>query len=404
MSGTQPPNGWTGMDMWLIGNVIDLPALYDVENLGEIIRSFNRPFAHPWYGYHMDAGQCRWRVWNDAFRFMDFGISFYHEGLMLMPDFTVPEAVAALDDALRDIRAGGARLLRSLEPEVDVFIHYSQASVHAAQIEGRYADFLAARDMWIKRLVAAGAQFRFLAYEELEKGVLDAAGGRAVVLPHSAALSNGEVAALRRFAGHGGTVVGDAQTGRMNRHCRELAKNPLADVVRRDWDFGRENADGVRMFRFRSRTGLPGRYWGFTREVGRSSAPAARVVPLESPVYVYDMRGKKCLGRRDSFEVALAPGESAFYAALPYKATGLSVDGNFNLALAVQGGEAGFHPVRVEFFDMSGRSAGFSMAETVRGDGKWAPRLPHGAEPGRYQVVFTDFVTGFTASRTADFK
>lgn len=400
MSGTQPPNGWTGMDMWLIGKVVDLPALYDVENLGEIIRSFHRPFAHPWFGYRMGSEQGRWRAWNDAFRYLDFGISFYHEGLMLMPDYTVPEPVAALTEALEDLRAGGARLLRSLEGEEEAFIHYSQASVHAAQIEGRYADFVAARDMWIKRLVAAGVQFRFMSYEELENGILDRTAAKAVVLPQSAALSQAEVDALLRFAARGGRVVGDAQSGRMNRHCRELPANPLAGVVVGDHGFGKGCADGVRMFRFHSRSGLNGRYWGFTREVGSAPGAASRTVSLGKPMFVYDMRGKRRLGRRDSFKVALSSGEAAFYAVLPYEVKALHADGNCALRLEVLGGEAGFHPVMVRIFDSSGKLVGTDMTETVRGVGEWRPHLPRGAAPGRYQVVFTDFVSGCTASRT----
>jgi hypothetical protein len=412
MSGTQPPNGWTGMDMWLIGGVIDLPALYDVENLGEIIRSFRRPFAHPWFGYRLDGARGRWRAWNDAFRYLDFGISFYHEGLMLMPDYTVPGPVAELADALSDLRAGGARLLRSLEGEEEVLVHYSQASVHAAQIEERYDDFLGVRDSWCRRLVACGKQFRFVAYAEIEDGILDRTEAKTVILPHSAALSAKEAAALRRFASRGGRIVGDAHSGRMDEHCRELEKNPIADIVSRDDGFGKASTDGVREFRFRSRKGLPGRYYGFTRDVDAKGGKARRTVRLGRPGFVYDLRRKLALGLKDSFEFEIAPGDAAFFAVLPYEAGAFAAKGPaevaigaeavFSLKLAVSSGKSGFHPVKVEVFGEDGLKidAESGMSQIEKSAGEWSFRVGRGAAPGVRRVVFTDFITGRTSACT----
>ncbi len=398
MSGTQPPNGWTGMDMWLIGKVVNLPALYDVEDLGEIIRSFGRPFAHPWYGYRLNGPQIRWRVWNDAFRFLDFGISFYHEGLMLMPDYTVPEQVAMLADAILDLRAGGARLLRSLEGEDEALIHYSQASIHAAQIEDRYQDFLAARSSWIRRLVAAGVQFRFASYEELENGLLDRSSARFVILPHSAALSAGEVEALRRFAARGGTVVGDVHTGRMDQHCRTLERNPLEGTMKRDADFGEERHDGIRVFRLHSRLGLPGTFFGFTRELTSAPGVASRRIRLPAPAFVHDLRKKTMHGPVSEFAVELAPGDAAFYAALPYRVDAISAGKDFSIAIKTSPVACGLHPVKVELFTPDGRPAGSCMAEVVGGKGSWKDRVPQKVKPGRYQAVFVDFISGKTCT------
>ena len=408
MSGTQPPNGWTGMDMWLIGKVVDLPALYDVENLGEIIRSFRRPFAHPWFGYRFDGARGRWRAWNDAFRFLDFGISFYHEGLMLMPDYTIPVQVAELGEALVDLRAGGARLLRSLEAEEEALVHYSQASVHAAQIENRYADFLGVRDVWCRRLVASGVQFRFVAYEEIEQGILDSTGAKAVILPHSAALSAKEVGALRRFAARGGRVIGDAHSARMDEHCRELAENPLADAVVTAFDFGPEIHDGIRVFKFRSRLGLPGAYYGFTRDVDGKGAEAARKIKLPRKGFVYDLRRKRALGLRAAFDVALKPSEAAFFAVLPYRVESMtarlegmvSAGGTARISLSMQVSEglSAFHPVKADVYDREGRllEAASGMTEIIKGTGEWKFKVPAEVSEGG-RAVFTDFITGRTA-------
>ena len=392
MSGTQPPNGWTGMDMWLMSKVIDLPAAYDVENLGEIIRSFNRPCCHPWFGYGMTAEGGVFRLWNDAFRYLDFGLSFYHEGLILMPDFTVPPQVRALVRELRDLREGGARLLRSLEGRKRALVHYSQASVHAAQIEERYADFVAARDRAVRRLVETDTQFRFVSYEEIENGALEDAEVEILVLPHSAALSKKEALAMRRFSARGGRIVGDVHSGKMDQHCRTLPRSSLSGVVAFDDGLGAGRSDGIRMYEYVSREGLPGTYYGFTRAVAiKPAGTARRTVRLASPMNVYDMRKKRFLGCVSSFEVALGPAEAAFFAALPYRVGEIKADRAGNIVLAVSAGSSGLHPVRMDAYVADGRRIATEIISVVGGRGRWT--LPHGAS-GVSQLVFTDFVSG----------
>ena len=393
MSGTQPPNGWTGMDMWRMSKVIDLPAAYDVENLGEIIRSFNRPCCHPWFGYGMSAEGGAFRLWNDAFRYLDFGVSFYHEGLVLMPDFTVPAQVKALVREMRDLRSGGAMLLRSLEVRSKAMIHYSQASVHAAQIEERYPDFLAARDTAIRRLVSTGTQFRFASYEEIEGGVLDDAGLEVLVLPHSAAISQKEALAIRRFAARGGRVVGDAAIcGKMDQHCSTLSKGSLDGILTPDDGLGDGCSDGIRVYEYVSRKGHPGAFYGFTRAPGaKPTGTARRTVPLASPMHVYDMRRKRALGLVSSFEVALRPAEAAFFAALPYRVERLEADAAGRLSIVASPGVPGMHPVLMDVYDEKGRRIASSTMPTVGGSGRW--KLPGDVQAAQ-RIVFTDFISG----------
>jgi hypothetical protein len=252
-------------------------------------------------------------------------------------------------------------------------------------------------------------QFRFIAYAELESGVLDRTEAKTVILPHSAALSAEETDALRRFAARGGRVVGDAQAGRMDEHCHELRINPLAGILTDDPAFGPELNDGVRVFRFRSRLGLPGRYFGFTRDVDAKDASSRRTVTLECPAFVYDLRAKRALGCVKSFETELAPGAATFYAALPYEVKAFTVsapaessgtDAVFKLSLAVSTGKSGYHPVKVDVYDAAGKrlEAECGMTEITRGTGEWRLRPPQDAPHGPRRIVFTDFFTGRTCA------
>ena len=388
ISGTQPANGYTGMDYWRLAQIVDLPALYDLENTGEIVRSF-RTFAHPWYGYGASAAEIRWQLWRDAFRYLDFGISYYHEGLMLRPDYTLSEPVAAAGEIVREWRTGAARLLRALASDPAVLVHYSHASAYAAQIEGRYREFAAARDFWVQRLVATATPFRFVAYAEIEAGELRRTTARTVVLPESAALSDAEAAELAAFAARGGKIVARGPTGLFDGHCAARPRPALAGRVTDDDGLGVSATDGIRTFAWRLRAGGPVRYWGFVRNLEPSgAAPAARTQELSAPGYVYDLRRGGAPQYARKFTVALAPGEAAFFAVLPYRVTGLSATASGEVRLAVSEGVAAYHPVHVAMCDAAGRICTEEVIDVHAGRGLWhPPSAPVAA------VVFTDYIS-----------
>jgi len=103
-------------------------------------------------------------------------------------------------------------------------------SVHAAGIlghhprreedgdEGEKADrsFPANRDGWAKVLDDLGLAIRFVATPPVEEGALR--GKKVLVLPYSLALSDREVAEIRRFVEDGGLLLADAGTGLFDEH------------------------------------------------------------------------------------------------------------------------------------------------------------------------------------------
>ena len=410
MSGTQQPTGWTGMDMWLIGQIIDIPAAYDHAELAEVVRSFGHPLVKPWYGYGHTGASQRYRIWHDAFRFRSFGVSFYSGNSILMPDYTTPRPVADIIDALADLRAGGARLLASLESEEDVLVHYSQASIHAAQIEERYPEFVATRERLVKRLNAADLAYRFVAYAELEDGVLDRTRAGTVVLPKSFALSDAECAALRRFAERGGKVVGSADCGLFDEHCKMRTKSPIADILSSEFDFGPDPRDGVRMFRLKSAdAGRTGRYYGFVRGLD-AQGECVRKIRLDSPASVYDLRKKRLLGRVSEFPVRIAPGEAAFFAALPYEVRSLAVDAppaaaagdevRLSFRIGATSAVSAPHPVSVAVYRPDGTEEPLygGVADARDGRGSHVFRFALNDRTGDWRIILADFVSGKSAA------
>ena len=411
MSGTQPPNGWTGMDMWLVSKSVDEPAAYDSSLLGEMVRSFGRPFVKPWCGYGGGPVDMKRRLWTGAFNYLDYGISFWENFNFLMPDYTLPSTVKLLKRELVDLQSGGARLLRSLEGTPDVLLHYSQASVHLAQIEERYGELMAEQERWIKRFALTGKTFRYVAYAELEDGELDRSAAKILVLPHSAAMSEKEVAAVLRFRARGGEVFGDAESGLFDEHCVIRSASPLAGKVRTDNDLGPTFKDGYRPFYLRPREkGVEGRYWGYVRATDVPEGLASRTVALEKPAYVYDLRKKRSLGKVASFDVKLAAAEAAFFAALPYEIGPVSVQAaetvcvgdvvRIAVRVGLPSGAKACHPVRVDVIDPKGnRSFLYSgVADAAGGKGEWSFRTALDDAAGKWRIVVTDFITGRTAS------
>ena len=362
MSGTQPPNGYTGMDMWLLSESIGVAAAYDVDNLAEIVRSFRRPLIKPWYGYGASGPNVERRVWYDALRFRNFGVSYFDGMNILQPDYTIPKQVEELHSALRFFIDGGGALLRTLDERPQALIHYSQASIHASQIEKRYDAFLAARATWCKLLDDMNVSYRFVAYAELESGELDRTPARVLILPESSALSDGELAAIRRFVAKGGRVVGDRHSATHDIHCNFLGRSALQDLfaagkggvcidrilpqycnlrmmdskvqeaVRyrdgiasqfsdvlpsRGVEFKSDGITGVRTFVLAPMAGGAERYLGFVREGESNGSSGVTQVRLPSLCRVRDMRKGLDLGVRKVFDVQLDPYQAAFYKVEP---------------------------------------------------------------------------------------
>ena len=430
MSGTQQPNGYTGMDMWLLSDTIDIAAAYDDNNLAEIVRSFGHPQIKPWYGYGAAGPDIGRRVWFDAFRFRNYGVSFYDWMNFLLPDFTLPQPVKDLQASLEDLRRGGGLLLRHLEENPQVLIHYSQASIHAAAIESRTEEFLSARSRWCRLLDSAHLPYRFVAYGEIERGDLAKLGARILVLPQSTAMSAREVQEIERFAAAGGLVLGDADSNIMNEHCTLRAKGGLRGLVpfdlpsgtvetlakvagerlpRPEIGFSETREAGVRTFVYQPSDRGKERYLGFVRETNAKGPDAVEInVSLPKPMFIYDMRQSRALGRQTVLAIRLEKSQAAFFALLPDEAGQLSM----HVSPSVTAGDVvsielempglRFGPVAVTLTDPKGRRSEPYSQVVACEDGKAILRIRTALNDvlGTWRVHAEDFIGGTSAEGT----
>ncbi|MBE6357053.1 MAG: hypothetical protein E7058_08090 [Lentisphaerae bacterium] len=237
-SGTQNPNAYGGMDWWKQMQAFDVLQNYSGKHYDEIHRSFGKAGYRsiPWYiGYNHLGKEQIWKIWRSSLM-GNHGMSLWCiQSTVLFPDLTFQKPLRDALPSLLTLRNGVGRLLMNVckEPAPQVAVYYSQASLRAAFIERRMPDH---QEMWTKYVLLCrnmGVPFRFVSYEEVAKGVLDNSSFKLLVMPDTTAMSDEEVAAVRRFFTNGGCVLAEGTPAKRYANCRKRETPALKDIFRR---------------------------------------------------------------------------------------------------------------------------------------------------------------------------
>ncbi|MEA3401097.1 MAG: sugar-binding protein [Armatimonadota bacterium] len=418
-----------------------------------------------WFGYRTGALGCRHFVWRFALNggvmpiwwnpvepwaYSDRGPGFT-PWYMFGPLWRETGRSKAVTGASRDLRNGIARLLRVADrARPQAAILHSQASKHLLYAQPALERGMPTDEGWDRYHASDGAMaaalirravaYRYLLPEELEGPAMR--GIDLLVLPCCLALSDESVAAIRKFAAAGGMVLADAMPATHTGHGRPRdGGSPLNEVMAGDRAFvlGRhadaEAADSLDAaiaelglqpeVRWRTRRGgLPqhtrlfrmtlgaAQYLGLLRDPSADAA-ADGPVTLELPraAWVYDSRGGRLLGRLESVEVDVAPGEARFLALLPYRPDGLSVaaSGHGDELLIEAAVQAELtptdHVVHLEVTPPGEDAPRYEYTRDVvaeHGTREIAIPLAHSDPAGIWHVSARDVATGLTASADAD--
>ena len=241
LSGTQVTSPWNGCDWRRLDAVIDDFLSYSGGNQWDIHRSFAKPGARIgfWTGYGRKGPAVKHEVWTAALQGVLHPQLFWSPSIV-NPDLTFSRSGRDLGEVFQALRFEGiGRLLMEAERLDDgIGVHYSMPSVHAAGVLGYHdrdaaktgqASFPANRDGWVRLLDDLGLSFRFLAASQVEEGALR--GLRAFVLPCSTALSDGEVAEIRRFVEEGGVLLADGAPALFDEHVAWRETGALDDLL-----------------------------------------------------------------------------------------------------------------------------------------------------------------------------
>jgi hypothetical protein len=247
LEGAQAP-GWGGYDYGQLAPAVDAMEIYDMGNAIEIARSLNPNLRVLVTCFGTDAAEQHhlWRVWLLG---AQGTIIWDEDGSVAGPDGQPGPRGALFAPIWREqTGALGAQLLEAQPAPGQVAILYSQASLRMtwlldrrpggdawverdAEAEGADNPWRAATRRAARALAGLGAQPRWITPETLLAGELTRDGTRVLVLPHSIALSNEEVAAVRGFAEAGGLILADVPPGERDALGRPRNAAPFVDLI-----------------------------------------------------------------------------------------------------------------------------------------------------------------------------
>lgn len=245
--GAQVP-GWGGYDYGQLAPAVDVMEIYDDGNAIEIARSLNPDLRVLVTCFGADAAE-EHRLWHAWLLGAQGTIIWDEDGSVVGPDGQPGPRGALFAPMWREqTGALGAQLLEAQPVPGQVAILYSQASFRMTWLLDRRPG----GDAWVERdaeaetadnpwraatrraaraLAGLGAQPRWITPEALSSGELTRDGTRILVLPHSIALANEEVAAVRGFAEAGGLILADLPPGERDALGRRRNAPPFADLV-----------------------------------------------------------------------------------------------------------------------------------------------------------------------------
>ncbi|SEN87756.1 beta-galactosidase [Paenibacillus sp. OV219] len=231
MSGCQASTAYSGYDYYRLHQHVGYFEAYGVGNQYEFHRSFAKPgtIIGGWFGYGVDGVTASHSVWHALYHGLTL-CNLFWEYSLINPDYTFSASARDFSMPFKEIREEGiGKLLlhASQRDHCGIAVHYSMASVRGTTIVSDKSRFEKNRQGWIHLLEDCGYQYVFLASQQIEAGELLERGFKLLVLPYSIALSAEETEAIMRFVQEGGVIIGDFQTGLMDRHCALLMQGQL---------------------------------------------------------------------------------------------------------------------------------------------------------------------------------
>ncbi len=240
MTGTQRTVPHNGYDYFLLDQAIDHTQPYGQP---ELHKAFMRQGGKitGCTGYGVFGPKLAYELWGRLFDGHTAGSAIFWQFSTIDPDYVLCKSGRDMAETFGELRQGGmARLVAAARwsPSA-VVLFWSMPAVHGTWIqdgkivEGDGAPSLSFErwesnyESWKTLLNDLGVPFRAMGHQQLDSGWLAGCGAKILVLPNTIALSAKGAEEIRRFVEAGGTVIGDAQAGIMDGHCKYLPAGAL---------------------------------------------------------------------------------------------------------------------------------------------------------------------------------
>ncbi len=249
IEGAQRP-GWGGYDYATLAPALDVMEIGEPDQSFALARSFNPHITLLTTALPVAAEANR--LWRSVLLGGRGVVLWDENGTVMRPDGTPGPGGIALASVLAGLRGPlGTTLIAARPVRARVGVLYSQASFRMRWLLDRRVERGAGRDWttrdndtdlgdspWRSALTGAAAALDHLGLhpDYLDEAALTQAhltDLHAVVLPHSIVLGSHAVAALRRFAAAGGTILADAEPGEYDDLGNRRPASPLAGLGQR---------------------------------------------------------------------------------------------------------------------------------------------------------------------------
>lgn len=233
MSGTESPYVSSGFDWWKMSGALGTVWSYDGIQV-ELLRSFapyrdivvnNYSIGYGWHGPEL---------FYLMFRSMlnqNHGLASWKADLFFTPEGSLSLSGKDTKRITDLFRTGLWEYTRSFKREKNVAVLYSMSSLRAAFAEGKYERYRDSVQGWSNLLYDCCISWSFIAEEQLDKGILEQEKYQVVVLPLTMAVSDKEIAALKRFVSAGGAVIMDDSAGMFSANCKPRAKSLNQEIA-----------------------------------------------------------------------------------------------------------------------------------------------------------------------------
>ena len=241
-----------GADYYKLGRIMSFNGAYYYPMQVDALRDFSAPgtlisggyfagYRQVWRGGR-DPVHNDWWAWNGILRgansIWPFVVGSHSMGCSFMaPDLTFLDHFKTTIEQVRIIKSGiGKLLLNAKRPDDGIAVLYSIPSMYLTTFVPnmpRFWDCPAATSILFPE---AGFQFRLVAAEQVDQGMLGEGAFRALYLPYAQAISLKGVREILAFAENGGLVVADLRPAVADDHGKPYAEGALDELfgIRQD--------------------------------------------------------------------------------------------------------------------------------------------------------------------------
>lgn len=287
-------NSFLAADFWKLSREMDLNNIYYRDFLSLAWNDFSEPgtlLGAGWFGgYPNNRNEAfmHWFPWRMLFKGSNsFWVwaGYGSAGAVMSYDLSLYPFFQVACDEIAQMRRGPAKLLiRANRRHDGIALLYSASSVHVATATEQFPSMNDMLTNTVALLHDCGLEARVVSYHELATEGLDNDEFRVLIVPGAQALSEEEIANIRRFAQGGGTVIADLRPGITNEHGKPYGDGGALDDL-----------FGVRQAAEFSRGALPaeaGIIEGLVYDRSlRLAGGEARAMVEETPVFVSRQEG-----------------------------------------------------------------------------------------------------------------